>query len=300
MAADKPRTRHGYTREETELAKSALLSVAVTLGAFMDDLCVVGGLTPLLLIDVRQASNADPGHPGTLDLDVGLALALFDARRYAEISARLRQEQFGPSLNRQGNPALQTWTDHAKRITVDFLVPPTATSQGPGRIQKLESDFGALVTRGLELAFDEQLSIVLRGSTLDGPRAERSVPVCGPAAFVVLKALAFGDRAEPKDVFDLVYVLQRWDAGVDDVADRIAAHATRHREVVENALAILRRDFETLDTVGPARVAAFEGASGEAAEQVAADARGAVDDLLLACAERGVPAPAAGDVTMPA
>jgi hypothetical protein len=282
MPADKPRARSGYTREETELAKSALLSVAVTLGAYMDDLCVVGGLAPLLLIDLRQEPGAALGHPGTLDLDVGLALALLDERRYAEVSARLRREKFGPRENRQGNPSLQCWTDARKRVTVDFLLPPTDASARPGRIQRLESDFGALVTRGLELAFDERLSVPLLGRTLRGERADRSVPVCGPAAFIVLKALAFGDRGEPKDAFDLVYVLQRWPAGIDDVADRLQRHATRHEPVVRDALAILERDFEAIDTVGPARVVEFEGAVDEAVEEIAADARGAVDDLLYA------------------
>ena len=32
--------------------------------------------------------------------------------------------------------------------------------------------------------------------------------MCGPGAFVVLKALAFRDRGEPKDAYDLVYVLR--------------------------------------------------------------------------------------------
>jgi len=45
-APDKPRHRSGYSREETEQVEAACLTVAVTLGAFMDRLCIVGGLVP--------------------------------------------------------------------------------------------------------------------------------------------------------------------------------------------------------------------------------------------------------------
>jgi hypothetical protein len=88
-APEKPRHRSGYGREEFELVTSACLTVAVTLGAYMDDVCIVGGLVPALLIDAgRHDDDHDQRHPGTNDLDIGLALALLDDERYAEISAR--------------------------------------------------------------------------------------------------------------------------------------------------------------------------------------------------------------------
>jgi len=63
--ADKPRHRSGYTREETLRVESACLTVAVTLGAYLDDLCIVGGLVPSLLIDheLGPDPDADPA-PG--------------------------------------------------------------------------------------------------------------------------------------------------------------------------------------------------------------------------------------------
>ena len=90
----KPRERSGYSREETEQVISVCLTVAVTLGALMDDLCVVGGLVPSLLIDQRIGPDPVTGdaHPGTNDLDVGLAVGLLNDEQYAEISHRLRQE----------------------------------------------------------------------------------------------------------------------------------------------------------------------------------------------------------------
>src|SRR3954451_18709002 len=88
-------------------------------------------------------------------------------------------------------------------------MPPAPDQDERVRVHNLESDFGALITPGLQLAFDERVDIALDGHTLHGERVRRTIPVCGPAAFVVLKTLAFGDRAEPKDAYDLVYVIRR-------------------------------------------------------------------------------------------
>lgn len=53
------------------------------------------------------------------------------------------------------------------------------------------------------------------------------------------------------------------------------------------ALAYIRKDYETIDHVGPRSVARFLDSGDE--DATAADARGRVDDLLRACAELGVP-----------
>lgn len=289
-APDKPRHRGGYRREETEQVLSACLTVAVTLGALMKHLCVVGGLVPSLIIDRQIGPDPDSGqeHPGTNDLDVGLAIALLDDRRYTEISTRLRQEGFQPDVNEQGNPTPQRWKLHNLKVTVDFLLPAIPGAEQGGKVQPLERDFGALIAPGLELAFDERQQIAIEGHTLTGEKATRTIPVCGPATFVVLKALAFGDRAEPKDAYDLLYVLRRWPAGVNDIATRLTAHAANHREVLERALHSLEHDFASPDSIGPLRAAQFDGKSGDDLDAGAADAHGYVDDLIRAYRTNGL------------
>jgi len=291
-SSDKPRHRSGYTAEDLELVKAACLKVAVTLGAYLDDVCIIGGLVPTLLIDLARIGDADQHrHPGTNDLDVGLALGLLDDRRYAEISARLRAEGFTPDKNDAGNDALQRWRLGALKVTVDFLMPPAPGQDQEVRVQKLEGDFGALVTPGLELAFDERVHVELDGHTLKGERARRTIPVCGPAAFVVLKALAFGDRGEPKDAYDLVYVIRHAEGGADAIADRLVRHAEMQGPIVARALALLARDFDGPDLIGPERAARFtipQPPDQEELDNAMADAHGYVDDLLRSTRERGL------------
>lgn len=284
-AADKPRHRSGYEPEDFAQVKAACLTVAVTLGAYLNDVCIVGGLVPALLIDAAavRPDDAEDLHPGTNDLDIGLALGLLDDERYAEISARLRAEGFRPDTNPNGNQTVQRWRLGKLKVTVDFLMAPAPAQDAGLRVQKLEPDFGALVTPGLELAFEERLGVELDGHTLKGERVRRTVPVCGPAAFVVLKALAFGDRGEPKDAYDLVYVIRHTTGRGPTIAGRLQVHAEQHPAVVQSALTILARDFDAPDGLGPQRAAEFSIADESEHDDTAADAHGFVDDLLRSC-----------------
>jgi hypothetical protein len=169
MQDRKPQHRSEYDTNGLEIIKSACLTLAITLGAYLDDLCIVGGLVPALLIDSKRDAPPDEVHPGTNDLDVGLALAVLDDSKYAEISARLRAEGFEPDTNDAGNLTVQRWRMRALNVTVDFLIPPARDQDSGRRIHNLENDFGALLIRGLELAFDERVNIDLSGTTLMAP-----------------------------------------------------------------------------------------------------------------------------------
>ena len=106
------------------------------------------------------------------------------------------------------------------------------------------------------------------------------MPVCGPGAFIVLKAFAFADRSEPKDAFDLVYVIRGTPGGAAEVAAKLRAHAATHPEIVDEAVALLARDFEAPGHLGPRRAADFDHIDGDDLDEAAADAHGYVDDLI--------------------
>lgn len=286
----KPRHRSGYTREETELVETLCLTVIGTLGSYVEDLCVVGGLVPTLLIDrqLEPSETEEDRHPGTNDFDVGLSIALLDDKRYAEVSARLRAEGFGPDKNEEGNEVRQRWRLDGTKVKVDFLMAPPPGHVDGRRLHDLEPDLAALVTQGLELAFDERVEVELDGITIKGEKLRRAVPVCGPAAFLILKALAFADRMEPKDAFDLTYVLRRFPGSPDSIAERLGQHAGRDEELVESALGALAGDFEEIESIGPQRTARFTAESEDDIDDLAADAHGYVHDLLQACRSRSL------------
>ncbi|MDC0711994.1 hypothetical protein POL68_26235 [Stigmatella sp. ncwal1] len=107
----------------------------------------------------------------------------------------------------------------------------------------------------------------LSGITIRQERAQRSIWVCGAGAFIILKALAFKFRGTHKDAYDLFYVLKYFGRGVEDVVQRTRP-LLQDNYCVE-ALALLRRDFSTHDSLGPRRVAHF--LRGAPADDIQAD-----------------------------
>jgi hypothetical protein len=270
----KPTTATGYAPEQLEQVRATCLHLASVLGDLLDDLIVVGGLVPSLLIDASDAGGE--AHVGTMDLDLGLELGLLGSGRYHTLAERLRGAAFEPDRTPEGNLTRQRWRHPLSSATVDFLLPPVRDDQVGGALQSLESDLAAVVVPGLPLAFRDRERVSLQGRTLQGERLRRDVLVCGPGAFVVLKALAFRLRGENKDAYDLYYVLRHYGSAVEDVAARVsplmddasARHAVGH----------LQEDFASIDSVGPTRAAIFLGRSDD--DGFKADVAGLVGRLL--------------------
>ncbi|WP_419162854.1 nucleotidyl transferase AbiEii/AbiGii toxin family protein [Candidatus Palauibacter sp.] len=141
-----------------------------------------------------------------------------------------------------------------------------------------ESDFAAFVTPGVEMAFADRVSVRLNGRTLDDEVAQRDVWVCGPAAFVALKALAFAGRGYPKDAYDLFYVLRNYGSGSRDVASRFGLVGSNEKAI--EALGILERDFLDHEGLGSVRAASF--VAGIPDEALRADVAAFVREFLHA------------------
>ncbi|MEN9797375.1 MAG: hypothetical protein RL653_1071 [Pseudomonadota bacterium] len=254
--ADKPRRTSEYTSQQAELVRATCLYVATKLGDMMDELVVVGGLVPSLIIDQEMLPSDVAPHVGTMDLDVGLQLALLHEGRYRQLTERLRDAGFAMDKNDAGNPTRQRWAiSRGGTVTVDFLIQPTNDGDKGGKLRDLQPDFAAIIAPGLRCAFRDREQVTVRGTTLFGERASRDVWVAGAGAYVVLKALAFDSRGENKDAYDLFYVVRNFRTGPADVAAKLRPLATEPE--AQRALAVLRRDFAELDAVGPMRVATF-------------------------------------------
>ena len=91
---EKPTTAAGYAPNQVARVKSTCLYLATKLGDLMDELVVVGGLVPSLLIDHETLPENVTSHVGTLDLDLGLAFALVGEQRYHAVAERLRAAGF--------------------------------------------------------------------------------------------------------------------------------------------------------------------------------------------------------------
>ena len=279
--AEKPTRASEYSSEQAELVRATCLYVATKLGDLMDELVVVGGLVPSLLIDPTGLPEGTSAHVGTMDLDVGLKLALLDEGRYRTLTERLRNAGFTQDETDQGLPTRQRWRVVASlgTVTVDFLIPPSRDTDQGGRLRDIEKDFAAIISPGLKLAFQDRRRVRIDGKTIFGENASREVWVSGPGAFVVLKALAFKGRGENKDAYDLYYLVRNFGEGIEDVAASL--RPLLGDAEAKQAIEVLHSDFLDHNGTGPRRVADF--LLGQPDDEIQADVVGFIKRMLDLC-----------------
>lgn len=95
-----------YKDTSLSRVKSGCLQVFHSLGALQEDLILIGGLAPALLVDQTEGKEIqDPSvsHVGTRDVDIGISLGIVEEQTYDRIPERLRQSGFKRDKNKKGN-----------------------------------------------------------------------------------------------------------------------------------------------------------------------------------------------------
>ena len=126
------RTHSDYAEADLNGARKLCLLVARRLAGLDDDVVVVGGIVPTLLVETPEPSSGIEPHLGTKDVDLGLALRLVDEERHDEIADRLRQAGFKRDVNEFGNLTSQRWVlPGIQGVSLDFLVQPRSGDRHP-------------------------------------------------------------------------------------------------------------------------------------------------------------------------
>ncbi len=168
-----------YEPRHLSLVRSTCLTVATFLGNVLDDVVIIGGMVPGLLIPQEKLSYGTDQHVGTRDLDMGFSLGLLEGSRYQEIAEQLTTAGFRPDVNEDGNEILQRWVQPGDLgASIEYLIPRSKPEDIGGSILKLEHNFGAIISPGLQLAFQDREIVTLSGKTLLGADATRNINVC--------------------------------------------------------------------------------------------------------------------------
>lgn len=273
--SDKPEQIDGYDVNQTERAEQVLLEIWSHLGEYREHFVLVGGLAPRYLVPQNQPNI--PKHCGTLDVDLAVSLTVADVRAYASIRSRLERMGLKPGVNTRGNQQRHSFTMPAEDgpVVVDFL---TTMYDGPAtKIRAVEKQLSAIQVEGLGLALVDPVKRSITGKTLTGGLVTETIQVSRPVPFVLLKALAFENRREGKDVHDLVYVLQHAESGISNLAASVR-DSEREAQAFARALESLRRNFDSPTHDGPVRHAQFLGGRPDGTAQAFA----AVQEFLQA------------------
>jgi hypothetical protein len=132
---DKPKDISGYTLDQTGLAERTLVSVWRHLGAYHEHLVLVGGLVPRYLVDRagEREVGIGHGHCGSMDVDLGVSLAVTDLRTYTSIRDQLTDQLgFRRGENAAGRKQRHSFVSQheGQDIIIDFL---TTKYGGPDR-----------------------------------------------------------------------------------------------------------------------------------------------------------------------
>ena|SRR6266568_3602074 len=244
-------SRRDYTAEAVAACKSVLVELVHMLGEFKDQVVVVGGWVPVLLIP----EAAEP-HPGTLDIDLALDFTNIKEETYQTFLKTLTARGYRPA---KGQPFIFSRTVNltgatSVEVQVDLLAGEYGGTGPKHRTQSVQ-DVRARKARGCDLVFSNHVEVTIEGELPDGGRDRVVVRVAALVPWLVMKGMAMHDRIKEKDAFDIYYAVRN---GQDDV--RSLAEAFRPylgERLVMEGLRKIRSKFQTVDHVGPKWVADF-------------------------------------------
>ncbi len=246
-----------YDQATTDRCERALVTLLGDLGPWRERIYLVGGLAPRYLVGALPSGAR--AHVGTSDVDLVIGLALGDAtpETYRTLQDNLEKSHFDPR-----EPGFR-WTREVEgaKVAVEFLCETEAVPAGlvfRPKAGSTGSRVGAFNVRGANLVAYDYVTRVLEGERLDGGgRSKVTLRVANVLPYTVLKILAFQDRHENKDSYDLVFCLLQFGDGPDAAGAEAARSAVARDPEVTDALALLAERFEDVDQDGPAAYASF-------------------------------------------
>jgi hypothetical protein len=243
-------TRADYPADEVAAARSVMLELVRILGEYRDDLVIVGGWVPELLL-----SSGSVRHVGSTDVDVALNHRRVTEAAYRSIREYLMAHGYEPG--KQPFIFFRTVTVGARSITVkvDFLAGEYGGASKTHRTQPVQ-DLAARKARGCDLAIEINTPVKIDGTLPEGGLDSAEVRVAGILPFLVMKGMALHDRLKPKDAWDIYFCLLHYPGGLAALIQEFRPHL--EHGLVREGLRKIREKFDSPDHVGPKFVADFE------------------------------------------
>jgi hypothetical protein len=221
---------------------------------------LTGGLVPRYLVPRKDDAEMPP-HVGTTDVDLVLDIQILaEVEAYRKLARNIEELGFERGRNDDGQVQHFSWRrrmeDGLTTVVLDLLC-DAELAEG-GQVVKLpgERRLSALKIPGAHLVINDHVEVELTVELLEERGVVReTIRVANVVPFIVLKALAFDDRGEEKDAYDLVYCLMFYREGPEAVAAAFADSIRRAPDepLFQRALAILRGRFASDDQVAGAR-----------------------------------------------
>ena len=266
-------TRRYYTAEKVEAARSVLIELVHLLGEYKDDIVLIGGWIPEVLLP-----HISGPHSGSMDVDLALNHLKIQEAGYKMIQDLLKSKGY-----RQGEQPFTFFRDlnvGGQKIAVELNLLAgeyEGTSKGH-RHQKVQG-VKARKARGCDLAFEMSTEIRIEGTLPGGGHDSVSVRVASIVPFLVMKGMAMETRMKEKDAYDIYYCLLNYPGGIDALVEEFRPHL--HHGLIKEGLLKIAGKFASEKDFGPKSVADFEEIDDpEEKERIQRDAYERVNALL--------------------
>lgn len=240
-------TRRDYTAEKVEAARSVLIELVHLLGEYREDMVLIGGWVPPLLL-----ANADVFHTGSMDVDVALNHLRLKDEGYRTIRRLLLEKGY-----RQGEQPFIFYRQFSADLTVQVdLLAGEYEGTGRNRRHQKVQDLLARKVRGCDLAFEEPARMIIEGELPGGGRDSVTVRVAAIVPFLVMKGMALDDRLKEKDAWDIYYCVRYYDGGLPALIQGF--QSLLQHGLVREGLMKIAKHFASEKHFGPKAVADFE------------------------------------------
>jgi hypothetical protein len=241
-----------YSPPEVQACLSVLAEVMAALGEFRENIVVVGGNVPPLLIQ-----SAEVKHPGTMDIDLALDKRHIANDTYKTIVETLKARGY---YQKEGEQPFIFYRDvkpePGRKITVeiDLLAGEYGGTGSDHRHQRIQ-DAQARKARGSDLVFTDPVKVKLKGRLPNGAMREVMVKIPSVGAFLAMKGMALWGRTKEKDAYDIYYCCRYYPGGMAALVGDIKPLTSNRlaREGFEKIVA----GFKDIDATGPVGVADF-------------------------------------------
>lgn len=243
-------SRKDYTAQAVEAARSVLVELVHLLGEYRDDIVLIGGWIPEILL-----SREDRPHVGSMDVDLALNHRNLEEEGYRNIRDLLLKRGY-----QQGKQPFIFYRDvdvKNKKITVqiDLLAGEYEGTGKSHRHQKTQGVFARKV-RGCDLAFEMNVEITIEGTLPGGGKDSVCLRVASMVPFLIMKGMALDERLKEKDAWDIYYCILNFPGGTDKLVKEFLPYL--QHGLVQEGLKKIAKHFATESHLGPKFVADFE------------------------------------------
>ena len=244
-------TKKDYDALQVEAARSVMLELVRLLAEYRDDIVVVGGWVPALLIPQDRKP-----HIGSTDVDLALNHRTLTGPGYQTICRLLE----GRGYTQDKKQPFIFWrtvkvVDKEIVVEVDLLA---GEYEGTGKTHRTQTvqDVRARKARGCDLAFQLPATIAIEGQLPGGAKDSTTVRIASIVPFLAMKGMALATRLKEEDAWDIYYCVRWYPGDPDALVDVCREHIKNG--LVREGFKNIAEKFASPDHVGPTFVADFE------------------------------------------